>query len=121
MTLDEYRALLAKPGVADRNPELSNPHLHRRQAPIVEPDIGDVSLGKASLQKANRPRFRVTVHSVRKRLLDEDNGCEKFLVDQLRYAGLIANDNPALTTISTTQRRCEEGEPEHVEITIDLL
>ena len=92
-----------------------------RSAPELEPNFIHEPLATAPLQKTNSPRFRVTVHSVRKRLLDEDNACEKFLIDQLRYAGLISNDNPALTTISTTQRKCEEEEVEHVEIIVEEI
>jgi hypothetical protein len=87
----------------------------------VEPDIVNVALGAASIQKTDPQRFLVCVCSVRRRLLDEDNGCEKFLVDQLRYFGAIPDDNPQLTKIETTQRLCCGGEPEHVEITVDKL
>ena len=103
------------------NYSISTTDFRSRSAPELEPNFIHEPLAKAPLQKANSPRIRVTVNSVRKRLLDEDNECSKFLVDQLRYAGIILNDNPSLTTISTTQRKCEAGEPEYVEIIVQEI
>ena len=115
MSSDELRQLL------QRRPGLSVEDSYSRKAPVVEPGLIDVALAKAPLQKPSGQSFLVRVVAVRKRLLDEDNGCEKFLVDQCRLSGLIPNDNPALTKIETSQRRCEEGEPEHVEVNISKL
>lgn len=89
-----------------------------RTAPIVEPTPVDDALGEAPLQKTNESRFRVCLCSVRKRLLDEDNLAEKFIVDQLRYAALIPDDCPETCQIDVSQRLCHAGEPEHVTITI---
>ena len=72
----------------------------------------------APILEAKPDRFLVRIVTVRKRLLDEDNICEKFAVDQLRYFGLIPNDNPAVTKIEVSQRKCRDGEPEHVEVEI---
>lgn len=119
--LDE---ILQRKPVAARNPELTGlPTDHTRPRPVaeLEPAFINVALGSASVQAPGRPSFRVSVCSIRTRLLDEDNLSEKYLVDQLRYFGLIPDDNPAQTTICSTQRKCGKGEPEHVEITIDRL
>ncbi len=45
--------------------------------------------------------MRVTSH--RLRLLDEDNLCEKFVVDCCRYAGLIPTDSPDKAKIEVGQ------------------
>jgi hypothetical protein len=58
--------------------------------------------------------FLVRVTAVRKRLLDDDNACEKYHVDCLRYAGVIHSDARSTTRIKTAQRRCAEGESEKV-------
>lgn len=121
MTLDEYRALIAKPGVAARNPDLSSTPVRPRQAALVESAPVNVGMGAAPVQAPSGSRFRVCLCSVRNRLLDEDNLSAKYLVDQLRYSGIIPNDNPALTSISVTQKKCVEGEPEHVAITIERI
>jgi len=57
-----------------------------RPAPVVESSPGHAPLEARQVQKATGQRFLVRVVSVRKRLLDEDNLCEKFHVDLLRPA-----------------------------------
>ena len=54
----------------------------------------------------------VRVTSVRSRLIDEDNLCEKYHVDCCRYAGLIPDDSPDLVRIETRQRKTLKGEEE---------
>jgi hypothetical protein len=58
---------------------------------------------------------------VRRRLLDEDNLCEKYHVDCCRYAGLIPGDSPAEIQIQTRQRKAARGEEEHTQIDIFRL
>lgn len=60
----------------------------------------------------------VRVTSVRKRLIDEDNLCEKYHIDCLRYAGLIPDDSPDKVRIQTTQRKALKEEEERVIIEI---
>lgn len=66
-------------------------------------------------------KFLVRVVSCRKRLLDEDNLCEKLHVDCLRYSGVLPSDDPATTRIETTQRKVDKGEAEHVLIEVFRL
>lgn len=74
--------------------------------------------------RAQRPkaedskRFLVRVTSVRGRLIDEDNLCEKYIVDCCRYAGLLPGDSPAETKIEVCQRKVSKGEEEHTLIEI---
>lgn len=63
--------------------------------------------------------MRVT--SVRKCLLDEDNLCEKYHVDCLRYSGIIPDDSPDKVRIETTQRKAAKGEEEHTLIEVFAL
>jgi Holliday junction resolvase RusA-like endonuclease len=60
----------------------------------------------------------VRVTSIRKRLIDEDNLCEKYHIDCLRYAGLIPDDSPDKVRIQTTQRKAAKDEEERVIIEI---
>lgn len=62
--------------------------------------------------------FYVRVESVRERLLDEDNLCEKFIVDLLRYAGVIPNDNPSQTHVEVRQRKTDPGEGEKITVEV---
>lgn len=60
----------------------------------------------------------VRVTSVRCRLIDEDNLCEKYHVDCLRYAGIIPDDSPDKVRIETSQRKTAKGEAEHTVIEV---
>ena len=75
-------------------------------------------LAAAQAQAQDSKRVLVRVTSVRKRLLDEDNLCEKFHIDCCRYAGLVLDDNPAGTKIEVSQRKAQKNEPERTIIEI---
>lgn len=65
-------------------------------------------------------RFAVRVVSFRARCIDDDNLCEKFVVDGLRYAGLIPDDRHSAARITTHQEACARSE-ERTEIVIERL
>lgn len=88
------------------------------QTAIVERDSRDAPLGKKKVQGSTSQRILVRVTSVRKRLIDEDNLCEKYHVDLCRYAGIISGDEASKTKIETIQRKAEKGEEEQVIIEI---
>lgn len=72
--------------------------------------------------KAQGPeRLRIVFVSVRKRLLDPDNVCEKWMLDALRFVGAICGDEPDKIALETTQRKARKGEVEHTEITVYRL
>ena len=86
--------------------------------PKLERDSGNGALGKVQVQGRIAGRFLVRVTSVRKRLLDQDNLCEKYHVDCCRYAGLLPGDSPATTQIEVGQEKAEPGSGEFVRIEI---
>ncbi len=88
------------------------------QAPIVERDSRHESLAKKEVQGRAGKRILVRVTSVRKRLLDEDNLCEKYHIDLCRYAGIISGDEAGKTKIETAQRKTQKGEEEKVVIEV---
>lgn len=88
------------------------------QAAIVERDSRDEPLAKKEVQRRSSERVLVRVTSVRKRLLDEDNLCEKYHVDLCRYAGVISGDEAGKTKIETAQRKAEKDEKEKVIIEV---
>jgi len=99
-----------------------NPAFSRAGTPAkLERDIGNATLAKAQTQSRDSGRVCVRITSVRKRLLDPDNLCEKYHLDLCRYAGIIPGDTEEQITLSTNQRKCEKGEEEYVEIQIDFL
>lgn len=90
-------------------------------APQLECSSGDGALAKTQTQSPDTATFLVRVTSRRKRLCDEDNLCEKFHVDCLRYAGIIPEDAPNTTHIEVKQEKIGKGEQEEVVITIERL
>lgn len=84
----------------------------------LERDPSHAALAKRQTKKGDSERYVVRIVSVRTRLLDEDNLCEKYVVDFLRYCGAIPDDAPGKTKIEITQRKAKNGEEEHTEIKV---
>lgn len=84
----------------------------------LERNPGNGTLGARQIQMPASGRFLVRLTSVRTRLLDEDNLCEKYHVDCCRYAGLLPGDGPGTTQIQTRQEKAEPKGREFVRIEI---
>lgn len=95
--------------------------LNSGPAAVVEPDIGPRKVGQVQAKGGDGRRFLVVVKSFRRRLLDEDNLCCKYIVDLCRYAGIIPSDAPGTTTIKVCQEKVTKGEPEKTTIEIYKL
>lgn len=91
---------------------------HPRTAAILESNPRDEPLATEEVQGPTGARFLVRVESIRKRLLDEDNLCEKYHVDLLRYAGVIPGDTPEEIKIEVGQRKANKGEAERIVIEV---
>jgi len=79
----------------------------------LESDSRNAPLGKKEVQGRTSQGFLVRVTSIRSRLLDEDNLCEKYHVDLLRYSsGGILGDEAGTTEIKVSQRKAAKGEIE---------
>lgn len=70
---------------------------------------------------AHQGRYKVVVVAYLQRLLDADNPCYKPIIDQLRYHGLIPNDDPASMVLETRQEKVKFKNQIRTEITIELL
>lgn len=81
----------------------------------------NAALAAPQAESRNPDRVFVRVTSIRKRLLDPDNLCEKYHLDCCRYAGLIRGDTEAEISLKTDQRKAAKGEEERTEIQIDYL
>lgn len=86
--------------------------------PKLERNPQNGRVGALPLQGGSRRRFLVRVTAVRKRLIDEDNLCEKYHVDLCRYAGVISGDEAGTTRIETGQRKAGKDEAERIEIEV---
>ncbi|MGA7817826.1 hypothetical protein [Caballeronia sp.] len=106
------RSAKAVAGKADVQPDSSG------ASPQLECDTGDGALAALHVQKRTGRHFLVCIEAVRTRLLDDDNACEKYHVDLLRYAGVIPDDCPGTTRIQVTQQKAQAGEREEVRITV---
>lgn len=91
---------------------------HPRQAAELERDPGNAPLAAGEGKEATAGRVHLRIVATRKRLCDPDNLSPKWLVDCLRYCGVIRNDTPEDITLEVAQRKAAKGEAEHTEITI---
>ncbi len=87
-------------------------------SPVVEPSVSHGALDAARIQKGVSRNVLVRVTAMRKRLLDEDNLCEKYVVDLLRNAGIIFDDAPGETKIEVCQQKAAKGEAERVKVEV---
>lgn len=87
-------------------------------APILERSSGDGTLAKGEVKEGDTGRFFVLIKSYRRRLLDEDNLCEKYHVDLCRYAGILPSDAPDRTSIAVSQEKVKSKDEERTEILI---
>lgn len=85
---------------------------------VVERCDRDGALAASQTEDTHSGRFLVRVTSRRKRLLDEDNLCEKVHVDCCRHAGVLPSDAPERTSIETRQEKVGSKEPEETVIEI---
>lgn len=84
----------------------------------LERNISNGTLGQEKIQEPTRPKFFVRVTSFRRRLLDEDNLCEKYHVDLCRYSGALPSDSAKEARIKVNQKKVKTQEEERVEIAI---
>ena len=96
----------------------SNDTGSRVPATVVEPSPGNGRVGKDKVQKRDDRKFLVIVTAFRRRWLDDDNPCEKYLVDLCRYSGIVPDDARKGTRIKTRQEIVGKGEREYVKIEV---
>lgn len=88
---------------------------------VVEPNSSDAALAPAQVQTSTGPRFLVRVKAFRKRLLDEDNLCEKYHVDLCRYCGALPGDEAGTAKIEVSQEKVGSKDKEFTRIEIYTL
>jgi hypothetical protein len=60
---------------------------------------------------------RITVCT--QRLRDPDNNCVKWLIDSLRYFGILADDSPEHITLEVVQRKVKTKQEQGTLIEVD--
>ena len=86
---------------------------------VLECDPRPSALQPSQTQEGHPGRFLVRVTSFRRRLLDEDNLCEKYVVDCCRYAGLLPADDAGAAKIEVSQVQVRRKEEERTEVLIE--
>lgn len=101
-------------------PNASPDLLARNSGKVTKLERGAVHepLEAKEVEGSGSQRFLVRVVSYRKRLLDEDNLCEKFHVDLCRYSGALFGDEAGTTKIETSQIKIGKGQEEKILIEI---
>lgn len=95
-------------------PRVSNP----KPKPVARKTLPNTD----KAQKGGKKRISLRITRYATRLLDEDNlGGSKLLTDQLRYAGIIPNDDPGSTKIILDQIKVKHKTEERTEIEIKEL
>lgn len=87
-----------------------------------EPTVRHEPLAAAQGKAAGSPRIVVRIASFRVRLLDPDNlaGGAKYIVDGLRYAGLIPDDSPDQIILEVSQKKVTNRNQELTSVEIEL-
>ena len=88
------------------------------EAAKLECSLGNAPLETKEVQRPTGQRFLVRITSHRKRLIDEDNLCEKYVVDLLRYSRVIPDDSPGVCKIEVSQTKVGKGQPEKTVIEV---
>jgi len=89
------------------------------QSPKPECSFRDEPLGSAPGKESHPTRFKVSIISYRKRLIDPDNLCPKYFIDALRYEGIITDDTAKHIVLEVRQEKTSSkyGEKTVIEIT----
>lgn len=96
----------------------ANKSQRKLQTAKPQPVIRDALHAEVQGEVQGALRIVVRVKSFRSELLDTDNVCAKYLVDGLRYAGLIPDDRPQDIELIVTQEKCR---PEEERTEIELV
>lgn len=115
MTPSEFELIKRKLPIGPGVSKLNNP---RPASPVPNPEPEPAVLNAPARPDARKEsgatRVKVRIVSLRCRLLDIDNlaGGSKFLLDALRYDGLIRDDCPDAIDLTVSQikvaKRCDE-------------
>ncbi len=94
---------------------------HKIQAPLSQQTFLDGALGEEEGEGFSANRIAIRFISRRTRLLDPDNLTPKYLLDGLRYAGLIYDDRAQDITVQTEQEKVKFKAEEETVIEITYI
>jgi hypothetical protein len=125
VTREDLIKLTQKPGYGIVSTTDKN-HLPGQGCAPVKPAVMESrprpkQVGPRKIKEVDPRKFHVVVTNYRRRLLDEDNLCEKYVVDCVRYARIIPGDAPQTTHIEVRQCKVDSESDERVEVDISEL
>jgi hypothetical protein len=93
---------------------------NRRAASNPKPEqvVCDGTVATSQGEGCNATRIAVRIVAFRCRLLDPDNLCPKYIIDGLRYAGLLPDDRPQDIALEVAQEKANSASEERIEITM---
>lgn len=99
------------------------PHLGRISDPLPQRRLQKDPLVESGGKEKSpgRPGYRVTITSRRVTLTDPDNLTPKFLIDALRYQGLIPDDSPDHIILELRQEKVAHKKDEGTAVVITQL
>jgi hypothetical protein len=124
MTPSEYELVKRKLPVGPAFARLNNP---RPANPVQDSKPKSPVLDAAPRPDARKEggatRVKVRIISYRRRLLDIDNlaGGAKFIIDALRYDGLIRDDSPDAIELSVSQVKVGSRDTEDTAVIIERI
>lgn len=90
----------------------------KRTASKPKPIVRNEPLAKNKVKETNSERTIINITSYRTRLCDPDNVSPKYIVDALRYEGIIRNDTSDDIDLTVTQVKVKTRNEERTEIEI---
>lgn len=81
-----------------------------------KPPVCNGAVGKAKREKKNTGRILVRIKIARKRCVDPCNAGQKYLVDCLRYAGILVDDREEDIALEIHQEKTREKEETLIEL-----
>ena len=110
---EDYDAFVAR--TAAKRPEPAVKVLAPRTQPTPKHELAREARGEEECTR----RIHVSIEVRRRRLLDPDNICNKFITDLLRYSGILRDDSSKFIEFSQRQTKVKRREEEEtiVELT----
>jgi hypothetical protein len=88
---------------------------------IRDPIVAQIMAERAYYKLRPRQKVRLYLTAYLPRVLDTDNLNFKYVIDALRYAGLIWEDTPEFCELHRTQEKCAKGEAPSVSIKLEYI
>jgi hypothetical protein len=102
---------VAKMTIGDQNARIES-NQTRCETPSAKSQqiVRHESVATAERKANNTARYLVRIDSRRKRLIDPDNLCAKYMLDAIKYAGCIPDDRPQDIQFQIGQTKVETEE-----------